>query len=373
MTSTQEALTTFRTREQWVENLRVALIAGVIVAHTATAYVVDIPWYYDDEQSASGGWSIVLAFPTFAGGVFGLGPLFLIAGWFSATSLARRGPAAFARARLVRLGVPLLVFILLLQPLADYIGNLRSERGSFSHYLGMTEVGVMWFVAALLTFSLAYAALRRRPVSEPRPPEHPLTPVAVAAATIAVTSFVVWQIWPWNAEMFMNLRLGEWPQGAVLFALGAHAAETGWLERLSRTTIRLLGRLAVGAAVALAALFGREAVWGDVDVLLNATRVGPTVLFAALDGLIAVTWTLWCVAWFRRRWTERGPVSERASRGSYATYVIHPVVLTTIMVAFAAVALPPALKLVVVAALGVPACFALGYGLTRIPIVARFV
>jgi hypothetical protein len=373
MTSPHATVERTRPREQWAENLRLVLIAGVVVAHTATAYLVDIPWYYDDEQSTSGVWSVVLAFPTFAGAVFGLGPLFLVAGWFSAVSLARRGPGAFVRARLVRLGVPLVGYVLLLQPLTDYIGNLRSERGSFTYYLGMTEVGVMWFVAALLAFSLTYAAIRhRRPVYEPRTPGQPLATIALAAVTIAVTSFLAWQIWPWNAEALLNLRFGEWPQGAVLFALGAHAGETGWLDGLRPATVRRLGWLAATGMVVLASLFGLELLLrGDVDVLLDATAYGRTTLFAALDGLIAVTWTLWCVAWFRRRWTGHGPVLDRASRGSYAAYVVHPLVLTTLMVAFATVALPPVMKFVVISMAGVPACFGAGYGLTRLPILSR--
>jgi hypothetical protein len=32
------------TRTAWIDKLRVTVIAGVIVFHTATAYVVSIPW-----------------------------------------------------------------------------------------------------------------------------------------------------------------------------------------------------------------------------------------------------------------------------------------------------------------------------------------
>lgn len=85
--------------ELWVDNLRVVLIAGVIVVHTATAYVVDIPWYYEQERAASGPWSVVIGLPTLLAGAFGLGPLFLVAGTFSARSLTRVGPARFTRAR----------------------------------------------------------------------------------------------------------------------------------------------------------------------------------------------------------------------------------------------------------------------------------
>jgi len=54
MASSQGTAVRSRPREQWVDNLRVAVIAAVIVAHTATAYVVDIPWYYGDERTTSG-------------------------------------------------------------------------------------------------------------------------------------------------------------------------------------------------------------------------------------------------------------------------------------------------------------------------------
>jgi len=368
MTRLDDAVATPRRSEVWVDNLRVTLIAGVIVVHTATAYVVDVPWYYDDERTSSQAWTVLLGFPVFAGGVFGLGALFFVAGWFSVGSLERRGPSGFARSRLLRLGAPLLVFVLLLQPLTDYVGNLRSERGSFAYYLGMTEVSVMWFVAALLTFSLAYAGLRRvRPGARSPGSARPGVVVVTAVATAAVGCLAVWQVWPWNADMFLNLRFGEWPQGAVLFALGVHAAETGWIGLLQPPFTRRLGRVAAVGAAALAALFGAEVAWGDVDELLQAEALGPTIGFAALDGLVSVTWTLWCVAWFRRRWTGHGQLLSTASRASYATYVVHPLVLTTLMVAFGSVALLPELKFLVISAAGVPACFVVGHVLTRMP------
>jgi glucans biosynthesis protein C len=97
----------------------------------------------------------------------------------------------------------------------------------------------------------------------------------------------------------------------------------------------------------------------------------PTMAFALLDGVIAVAGTLWFTAWLRHRWPRHGPLLGKAARASYATYVIHPLVLTAIMVACASVALPPQLKFVVVAAAGVAACFTAGYALTRVPGVSK--
>jgi len=68
-------------------------------------------------------WLVLLSGPALIGGAFALGPLFLLAGWFSARSLARRGPGGFARSRLLRLGVPLAVYVLLIDPLSAYLGG----------------------------------------------------------------------------------------------------------------------------------------------------------------------------------------------------------------------------------------------------------
>ncbi len=54
-------------------------------------------------------------------------------------------------------------------PVAAYLGDLgRNQHPTLAHYWGVPpesggpyEVGSLWFVAALLAFSLAYALLRR--------------------------------------------------------------------------------------------------------------------------------------------------------------------------------------------------------------------
>jgi len=48
MASSQGSIVESRPQEQWADNLRVAVIARVIVLHSATAYLVNIAgWYYE--------------------------------------------------------------------------------------------------------------------------------------------------------------------------------------------------------------------------------------------------------------------------------------------------------------------------------------
>jgi hypothetical protein len=88
------------------------------------------------------------------------------------------------------------------RPLANYLGDLprpAGERLGLWAYLGPgaedRDVGSLWFVAALLSFSLAYAAWRwARPAGNHsgtvmRPRQLP-----IAAAVIAAGSFAVWLV-----------------------------------------------------------------------------------------------------------------------------------------------------------------------------------
>ena len=279
-------------RQRWADNLRVLVIAAVVVFHTATAYLGGSGWYYMD-RTTSRLWSAV-ALPAGIISAFALGPLFLVAGWFSARSLARQGAGAFARTRLLRLGVPLIVFIVVINPLAGYLGSRgQGLHPSLADYLsGDYAAGPMWFVAALLAFSLAYALLRRL-----HPP--PVTrrwsgaQVMVAAAVLlVVTAFVTWQRWPLDdASAFLNLRWGLWPQGAVLFALGVWAGEAGGPEDLTAWAPQL-GWTALAAAAVFVAVAGYEQARGQLASALH----GPgwlTMAGAVLYGIISIAVTVW--------------------------------------------------------------------------------
>jgi peptidoglycan/LPS O-acetylase OafA/YrhL len=362
-----------RQREQWVDTLRVVLISGVIVVHTATAYVTDFAgYYYDDERVTSSVLSIAFALPALMGGIFGLGPLFVVAGWFSVRSLARRGPAGFVGSRLLRLGVPLVFFLLLVNPLADYLGNLWDEDDSFLGYLAVTEFSIMWFVVALLSCSLGYAALRSiRPLtgSRPRPGRRSLV---VAASVIGVGSLAVWQFTTLLDTHLLNVRVGAWTQAAVLFALGVMAAEAGWDGRLSRPTEHRLGQVTVGGVGLTLVLVSYTGARDQLEMALGGLT-WASVSFATLYGVVSVTFTLWCLAWLRRRCPTHGPLMTKAGRGSYATYLLHPVVLVSVMLAFRVVPLGAELKFVIVSVVAVPVCFAVGYAVTRLPGVGRVV
>jgi fucose 4-O-acetylase-like acetyltransferase len=366
-------------REHWADNLRVLVIAAVVVSHTAQAYVEGSPWYYMDRTTTTAWlWTF---FPAYLISFLALGPLFLVAGYFSARSLARKGAGAFARSRLLRLGVPLIVFIFLIDRLAAYLGDLgRGYRLSLAPYWGVPPryggtyaVGSLWFVAVLLVLSLAYALLRRvRPAPVARRWSGAQVMVA-AALLIAVTVFLVWQRWPLGDDhTFMLVEWQLWPQGAALFALGVWAGEAGSLDDLTAWAPRLGWTALAAAAVWAAALAVCLETRGQLESAFHGTG-WLVMLNVVLYSIVSVAFTVWCTATIRAWWSGDGPLRARAGRASYAAYVLHPLVLTAIIVLFASLALAPELKFLVVAVVAVPVCFLAGYAATRVPAISKVV
>lgn len=79
MTSPPAAMATERRRLHWVDNLRVFVIAGVVVMHASTAYLGGADWYYE-ERTTSDTWSMVQTVPVTIATMPPMGTPFFIAG-----------------------------------------------------------------------------------------------------------------------------------------------------------------------------------------------------------------------------------------------------------------------------------------------------
>ncbi|MEZ5096802.1 MAG: acyltransferase family protein [Nocardioides sp.] len=102
-----------------LDRLKVVLTAGVIVAHAAMSYGAAGTWIYE-EDSLSGPVGTVLSVLVGGGVLFVLGLFFLIAGMLTTGPLQRRGPLRFLRSRLARLGIPVLVYAVVVWPVLEW-------------------------------------------------------------------------------------------------------------------------------------------------------------------------------------------------------------------------------------------------------------
>ena len=129
-----QAATGRTSRLFFIDHLRAALVILVVLHHVALVYGAGAPFYYVEPPITDPlAFLVLLVFVLFNQAWF-MGALFLIAGYFTPGSFDRKGSGSFLKGRLVRLGIPLIIFYFRAQP--DLIHRLLADAGQFDRDYG---------------------------------------------------------------------------------------------------------------------------------------------------------------------------------------------------------------------------------------------
>jgi fucose 4-O-acetylase-like acetyltransferase len=363
-------------RHAFIDQLRGLTTLLVVLHHTAITYGGAGGWYYREVSSNAPGIAPrLLTLMCAVDQAWFMGAFFLWAGYFTPVSYDRKGPARYFAERLVRLGIPLVVFGFFLDALTNAIADMgrgRSfEDGLVRRVLSLEyHPGPLWFVQALLVFSVAFAVWRRIVAAAPQDdaplPSH--ARLLVAAIVVGLAAFAVRLAMPTGHEWW-HWQLGFFPMYVLLFAVGCAAARHRWLERIEWRYARPWVIAALIAVPALPAFFiGHDAITHeklDASGGLNAGAFfyamwEPFVAWGAMLGLM----------WFFR--TRVSPDRfARLGRRAYAIYCFHPPVVVAISVALLGWTAPPLVKFVAAGALSCATLYLLCGALLRLPGVSR--
>jgi peptidoglycan/LPS O-acetylase OafA/YrhL len=361
-TSTPPTQSVADTRLYCLDNLRVLLTAFVVLHHAALTYS-DIPlWYYTEPGHDPSRFALDV-FLVFNQSYF-MGFFFLIAGFFTPGALDRKGVGRFVRERLVRLGIPLLIFVLVIRAVLGIPGAIASGQPYWLYYLVTWDAGPTWFLEVLLAFSLVYALVRRlRPQMRPRP-RTALRGRWVAAFVVGLT--VVTALWrlivPSGTYVpLLGLPTPSYlPQYAAMFTVGVVAYRRGWLTTITRRAGRWAW-VAVVAALAVLAPLG----------YVFTTGFAADVAIAAFEAVFAAGMILGLLVLFRDRFAGHGPRARFVAQNAFAVYVLHPLVLTALGYALAGVVAPAIVKALLLGALGLPLCWALAAAVRALPLARK--
>jgi surface polysaccharide O-acyltransferase-like enzyme len=388
-------------RLYFVDNIRSFVIVQVVVLHAAVTYSNLGMWYY--REPAALGPLTTLSFGIIQSFIqaYSLGLLFLVAGYFVPASFRRKGAGKFLRDRAVRLGVPALIYMLIINPaILYYVMRLSAEApltplGDFylGYLLGLQFLGgsgPMWFAIALLIFSAAYVAakLLQRDLEkegeeeaegaegpegtgeEPKLPGH--REVVALVLVIAAAAFAIRLVQPIGTAV-LNMQLPYFSSYVALFAVGIAARRRRWLLRIPYSFgMNWLKAALVGGTIFWLALFlfgiGPE---GDIS-MINGGLYWQSAAYALWEAFFCVGVCLGIVVIFRERFNSGGRLARLMADNSFAVYFFHPVILILVTAAMRNFALHPLAKFAVAAAVAVPICFlASGLLLRRIPVVGR--
>ena len=360
------------------------MTAMVILHHTAITYGAIGGWFYNELKPSGSAASLILTLFCATNQAYFMGFFFLLAGYFTPPSLERKGYAKFLGDRFLRLGLPLLGFILILGPLTDAMVTAYKGKGFWPTfvYLWTHKVignGPLWFAQALLIFSIGYCAWRAMagaPLAQVERTSRPVPSTIwwlVSALGVGAGALAIRQVVPSGVNVF-GLQLGYFSSYTFLFALGIAAWRYDWLRQLEWKHARafVIG-LAVTWPALPVAIFVARALYGPDTSNFGGGFSWPAILYAFWEPLVA--WAL-IAAWllvFRAYMNQKSAFWAWLNRRAYAVYIIHPPVLVGISLLLHPFVAPALIKFCITGALSCIACWLIADPLVRLPGLRRVV
>jgi peptidoglycan/LPS O-acetylase OafA/YrhL len=384
-----------------IENLRAVVILLVLAFHAALAYLDFLPARQLPFDSPPFLWrAFPIIDPARSFGldlfcawldVFLMSFFFLVSGLFAWTSLARRGAAGFFRNRLLRLGVPFAIVVLVLMPLALYPSYLQSGGGLgiaafWAHWraLPFWPAGPMWFLWLLLagdvlTAGLYWLTAGRRPVMPLLSQFARVHPARCLAAFVLLSALAyiplalafgvsAWFQWgPFSAQLSRPAHYAVYFFAGV--AIGACGIERGMLA-VNGPLPRQWRRWVLATLLLFVAWLGLSGL-----VLFAPGTASPAL--QALDGLsfvLACFASCFCVLALALRFMPtRLPALDPFNRNAYGMYLVHYPFVLWLQYALVAAALPAIVKYMIVFIGSVLLSLGASEGLRLVPPIAAVI
>jgi hypothetical protein len=368
----------------FVDNIRVFLTILVILHHTMIVYAGSGSFLYtegrqDTITSVLGNWFCGVNQAYF------MGLFLLISAYFVPGSYDRKGAAHFVKDRLIRLGIPLIIYSWIISPLTWVVitGVTQGQIRPWWTYLpGVSDAvigaGPLWFVEVLLIFTLAYALWRR--FFRPNPPVPPVETesrfpsniaIALFALLTGIGAFLVRLVFPvdWNFSL-LNLQFPFFVQYIALFIVGLIAYRRNWLLGLPDAK----GKLWLGNGIALILLFVPMGVIGGGLESVRPFKGGlywQAMAYALWESFLCMGMCIGVIYLFRRYLNRKGRLAKFLVPNAYIAYIINAPVITATALVLRNVDLYPLLKFGLAAVIAVSLCFVLGNLIRKLPYTDR--
>ena len=377
-------------RLYFIDYTRSFIVELAVVVHSAVAYLSFVPYKWIVVDTATGPLCdyVVLLVEFFAMPV-----LFFISGYLTPPSLAKNGPARFARSRLYRLGIPFIFGLCFMCPVMTYVRDLakgKAMAGYFSYWLleyfhGKMYTGLLWFLSNLLIITLIYccacAASPRLKAYLQAPPDggrsRLLRPsgLLAMAMVIGLCVFSVNLLVPdsyWvkiGQKGILNFQLTRLPAYAGFFLFGIAACRADWRFMKEPDSMSALSGWGAGALICSVSYIALLQAFHETMETSVALRfvigllraVGPLCITILLLGVFKT----WCSA--PARW------KDMLAANAYGVYVGHVPFVVVLQYWLMDSELTAPAKFAVVAGLSLPLSLALShFVIRRLPFIGRY-
>ena len=385
-------------RLHYIDSIRIALSALVILHHAAQPYGPMDWWYVEGQPKAQ--WIedfAVLNAP------FKMSLFFLIAAYFLPAAVDRRRERPYVGPRLRKLGGPVVVGFLVVIPVLMYAyylnfrgyGHIGFGDYYWNVYLGEGEepgdwtgpiwpdrqFGHLWFIQHLLVYSLLYLAWRaiadrvrtRRGLTVP--PGQRVTPervgglavlgfaVLVAVGTALLRIWYPVDEWVPVAEIIQT-EPADLAQHVPFVIAGVLAYRRGWLQTLPARVA--YAWLTAAAVLSVTYIAFRSELTGFFE--WEGANAGQYA-WAGYESVLCIGYALGMLVFFRDHVRGSSRIQRSAADATFAIYLIHLPIIVGLQYAVRDVPMGASARFLVVGALGFVLSVVAALVLRRTPVI----
>jgi fucose 4-O-acetylase-like acetyltransferase len=375
-----------KSRLLYIDNLRIVLISMVVLLHLAITYGATGDWWYNEAVPESMLSGLALTFYTTFAQAFTLAFFMMISSYFCPPAYDRKGPRAYTKDKLKRLGIPFLFYFAVLNPILVMIVNVFEGQPAIppgvsplAFWVDSVGPGLMWFVEALLLFSLVYAlwrlatSRRGRPAPSSASQTQRVAPgngkLALFALGVGLVSFVVRLVFPvgYWLEPF-HFQLAQFPQYIAYFVVGLVAYRRGWFAGIRVSQAKLWVWVVVALLLSYPVIVVLGGVLeGGVEPFLGGLT-WQSLLYSLWEQFLCVGVVVALGVWFRERFNHQGRLAANLGADSYAVYIFHPLVIVPLAFVLSGITMMGLLKWLWVAPLALALCFLFAHVVRKLPL-----
>ena len=365
------------TRSYYIDNLRILLTALVVMHHWAITYGAPGLWYYNEGNTSEIA-SIFLALFVATNQAFFMGMFFMISSYFLDKSWRRKTKATLLKDKFKRLGIPLLIYIFILSPIIIYLSrtfiqglNYPSVPAFLTQAKWLT-FGPLWFVAALLIFSLVAILFKSSKVTTPEL-VYPLPnniKILGFAVFIALISFFVRIGYPVGKSLQpIGFQLAHFAQYISLFYIGIIASRHQWFDQVTYSLgikwFKII-LLMIFVLFPLGFYLG-GALEGGTDVFMGGWS-WQSLFYCLWEQIVGIGIMVSLLGIFKEKYNRQGEQLKKASASAYSVYIIHALILVSVSILIKDLPLSSTFKFIAFAPVVLLVSFGLGNMLRKLPL-----
>ncbi len=378
MVATQEFT---KLRVFYIDNLRIYLIILVFLHHITMAYGGSGGWILNESSfyPIDGATQILFTLFNAINQSYFMAFFFLLAGYFTPRSFEKKGGSTYFRDRMIRLGIPIVVYVIFISPLTELIVRVYAYSQSWTfeevilNRISTFTLGVdhMWFIIALLIFAGCYVLYRRiRPTCSPDSEKTFPRDKVIFASIIIIASltYVVRIFSPIGTVSIFNFQPAHFTSYMFMFWVGILAYYGKWFDKLGSAQAKRWISIAICVVIALPLLLA-------VMVDLSAPDITPFFGGFNLESLIFSFWessallsiTIGTLFIFRTRLNRSNRVLKNMSGSVYTAYIIHAIIIVGFQILILHIVMPAFFKAIIVAIMAIPLIFGFSAIIRKIP------